>query len=100
LCDLSPSNKRTTTGCSCSGTGGSVVKPLRQIATKALYLFLDLLYQLTEKNLRMIGLQGWIQVVEDAQTVSSQSAAKFENQDFNLVSACCGSNSPSCQATA
>jgi pumilio RNA-binding family len=38
--------------------------------------------------------------VEDAQTVSSQSAAKFENQDFNLVSACCGSNSPSCQATA
>jgi hypothetical protein len=26
-----PSNKRTTTGCSCSSTGGSVVKPLRQL---------------------------------------------------------------------
>jgi pumilio RNA-binding family len=32
--------------------------------------------------------------VEDAQTVSSQSAANFENQDFNLVSARCRSNSP------
>jgi hypothetical protein len=30
LCDLSPSNKRTTAGCSCSGTDGNVVKPLRQ----------------------------------------------------------------------
>jgi hypothetical protein len=27
-----PSNKKTTTGCSCSGTGGSVVKPLRHLA--------------------------------------------------------------------
>jgi hypothetical protein len=26
-----PSNKRTTAGCSCSGTGGSVVKPLRHL---------------------------------------------------------------------
>jgi hypothetical protein len=34
LCDLSPSNKRTTAGCSCSGTGGSVVKPLRHLARK------------------------------------------------------------------
>jgi hypothetical protein len=26
-----PSNKRTTTGCSCSSTGGSVIKPLRHL---------------------------------------------------------------------
>jgi hypothetical protein len=32
LCDLSPSNKRTTAGCSCSGPGGSVIKPLRHLA--------------------------------------------------------------------
>jgi hypothetical protein len=29
---MCPSNKRTTAGCSCSGTGGSVVKPLRHLA--------------------------------------------------------------------
>jgi hypothetical protein len=30
--DKSPSNKRTTTGCSCSSTGGSVIKPLQHLA--------------------------------------------------------------------